>query len=242
MKIFFRAKNTNRILAGILAIFLAGIGMGCENSRTTAGDGGLKQGDSRDGEPNSLCTGVKANTKTASCSGGDQDDSGTVDEDASQAGPTRVGARAPCWKLRDFQPQSCGYGLSYGLARFRGYTTLVGLFSGWCEYCQSQTVQLERMRQELLEQGHDVQFVLINSADAAGDQKNLVDRCAFPLFQDTKEVNAFGLHGGAKDDLYIYDKKGVLSAYLPGSGEAGPTVLTSSPGYDNVYSAIMAAE
>jgi len=172
--------------------------------------------------------------------------SGTAGEtDASRpdaACPTCPGAEAPAWELNDFQPQSCGYGKSYGLERFRGHTTLVGLFSGWCDFCQAQAVELEHMRQELLMEGRDVQFVIINSADAVGDQQALVDRCAFPLFQDTAEVNAFSLHGGVKDDLIIYDREGLVSAFLPGSGEEGPTILLSAPGYENVKSKILAAE
>jgi hypothetical protein len=42
-----------------------------------------------------------------------------------------IGADAPLWALRDFQPQSCGEGATYGLDVFRGKVTVVALLAAW---------------------------------------------------------------------------------------------------------------
>ena len=78
------------------------------------------------------------------------------------------------------------------------------------------------MRIELEVEGRDVQFVIINKADAADDQAKLTSRCSFPLFQDLDEVGAWDLHGGGKDDFFVFDGQGALAAYLPIDGEVPP--------------------
>ncbi len=98
------------------------------------------------------------------------------------------------------------------------------------------------MRIELAMQGYDVQFIAVNgiSANNEDDQAKLVDRCAFPLFQDTEEDQAWDLHGGGKDDMYIYNADGTLSVYLEyGAGVA--TNLSDDEGYENVLNAILDA-
>jgi hypothetical protein len=42
--------------------------------------------------------------------------------------PDCLGAQAPAFSAYDFQPQSCGYGGTYGLDVFRGRVTFVALF------------------------------------------------------------------------------------------------------------------
>ena len=62
----------------------------------------------------------------------------------------------------------------------------------------------------------------------------------FPVFQDSVEVDAWGLQGGRKDDLFVYDAEGRLSAYLPFNGEL-VTDLSEPEGHDNLWNTIMAA-
>ena len=62
-----------------------------------------------------------------------QPDAGPGDADAG-AGclpATCQGADEPVWALRDFQPQSCGDGATYGLDVFRGKVTVVALLAAW---------------------------------------------------------------------------------------------------------------
>ena len=99
---------------------------------------------------------------------------------------------------------------------------------------------LEQMRLELEVEGHVVHFAAINGVGEVPDQQELVNRCAFPLFQDTVEVGAWGVHGGAKDDLYVYDSTGHLHAFLSPDGEV-PTNLSTDAGYAAVKEAILAA-
>jgi thiol-disulfide isomerase/thioredoxin len=149
---------------------------------------------------------------------------------------------APAWRLTDFQPRSCGFEQSYGLDSFEGHVTLVALLAGWCSYCQSQTVKLEQLQLELALEGYDVQMVTINgtTANNADDQQELIDRCSFPLFQDVDEVGAWDLHGGGKDDLFIYAADGTLAQALPVEGELD-TNLSTDEGYANVKQALIAA-
>ncbi|NVB40180.1 redoxin family protein [Pseudenhygromyxa sp. WMMC2535] len=149
---------------------------------------------------------------------------------------------APAWALYDFQPQSCGFEQTYGLESFEGHVTLVAMLAGWCSYCQSQAVKMEQLRLELQLEGYDAQFIAINavSADNADDQQALVDRCAFPLFQDTAEQDAWGLHDSGKDDIFVYAADGTLSMALPIEGDV-PTNLSTDEGYAAVKQAIIDA-
>ena len=97
---------------------------------------------------------------------------------------------------------------------------------------------MERMRVELEAEGHPVAFTAVNKTDATDDQAELVARCAFPLFQDLVPVDAWDLHDGHKDDIYIYDRDGRLAVYLPAGGEV-ETDLATAEGYANLRSAIV---
>lgn len=87
---------------------------------------------------------------------------------------------------------------------------------------------MERMRVELDVAGVAVRFAAINVAYSADYQQELVDRCAFPLFQDLEEVDAVALHRARKDDILVYDSDGRLAAYL--TLASGPTPLDGGTG------------
>ena len=42
-----------------------------------------------------------------------------------------LGAQDPTFALTDFQPQSCGFGATYGLPTFAGKVTVVAILAGW---------------------------------------------------------------------------------------------------------------
>ena len=98
------------------------------------------------------------------------------------------------------------------------------------------------MRRELEEEGVEARFAAINSTLVSNPdtQAGLANLCEFPLFQDVDEVNAWGMHGGRKDDIYIYDPQGRLHVYLPISGEVS-TVLSTFAGYNNVKDLLLEA-
>ena len=91
------------------------------------------------------------------------------------------------------------------------------------------------MRVELQLQKAKVKFVVVNdvSANSASDQKQLTDRCSFPLLQDRSDVQAWKQHFGGKDDFYIYDSQGKLVHYLPYGGTVDTNLSDQ-----NVYNAI----
>lgn len=150
---------------------------------------------------------------------------------------------APVWALEDFQPRSCGYEQTYGMSTFEGQVTVVALLAGWCGFCQAQAEKMEQLRIELGAEGVDVMMVAVNGTDANTPdyQANLTDRCSFPLFQDTEAADAWGLHGGTKDDIYVYNSDGSLAVALP-YGEGVETNLSSEEGYANLRQAILDAE
>jgi len=98
---------------------------------------------------------------------------------------------------------------------------------------------MEKMRIELEAAGHKVQFIAVNAISAVETQQKLVDRCAFPIFQDTDGVGAWDLHNGRKDDFYIYDRQGALADYFSISGERS-VKLNTDEGYANLKNAILA--
>lgn len=174
-----------------------------------------------------------------------------------EPGPTCPGAEQPQWSLLDFQPMSQRFGDHYGLEEFNGTVTLVSLHAAWCAYCRTQALYMDQMWQELLAEGLEVQFVTINKDNAAeenyrdwmiyqhdqegnrlyDEEGNSLFRCTFPIFQDTTEDGVWGLHGGNKDDFYIYDTDGTLALYLPAGGDIS-TRLSTDAGYANLKDAL----
>lgn len=149
------------------------------------------------------------------------------------------GTAAPTWELYDFQPQSCGYGEIYGLERFRGTVTVVVLWSATCSFCQAQLSKIEELRLELSLQGIEPHIVGVSLSTTADFQERLTERGSIPLFQDTAEVNAWAMHNGDKDDMYIYAPDGTLDRFIDdGSNDIN---LNTETGYAFVRDAIVDA-
>ena len=98
------------------------------------------------------------------------------------------------------------------------------------------------MQKELAAEGVDVNFLSVNAENANTElyQGYLIDKCAFPLFQDTLEDNVWALMDGGKDDFYIYDPKGVLWKHLPFGGDVN-TDLGDPEGYAAVKTLLLQA-
>lgn len=162
---------------------------------------------------------------------------------ASLLDPTEVGAPLPGYRLTDMHPLSCGYQGVYGYELFEEKALVVVLLAAWCGFCQSQASYLEQMRLELEAdgKGSDVQFVVINKADALDDLPYLVQRLSFPVLQDVDDVQAWNVHHrGIKDDFYIYGKDRKLHAFLR-EGEEVTVNLATDEGYATVKKAVLAA-
>jgi len=95
------------------------------------------------------------------------------------------------------------------------------------------------MRLELEATGYPVQVLAVNKIAAESSQEKLIEKTAFPLFQDTMEAQAWSLHDGSKDDFFVYGPDGSLLAYLPHGGELG-TNLSTEEGFNNLKEAILA--
>jgi hypothetical protein len=111
------ARAACRLLAGSLCALGSFLLAGCSQPSTpdTSPDASVTPG---------VCVGVKppASAWSAQPSGGGDADAGELD-----AGPA-LGASLPKWALRDFQPQSCGYGAVYGPDVFHGEVTVLTFF------------------------------------------------------------------------------------------------------------------
>ncbi len=163
---------------------------------------------------------------------------------ATEAECAPEAAEWPEWELEDIQPQSERFGQTYGLDAFQGKPVFVAFLVGWCGYCRSQALELEKLRTDPM--FSDVTFVVVHgaSANTAEDKKAILEtedgqpRHGMIVFQDTEAINAWGQHGGAKDDFYIYAADGSLSSYLEGGQQ---TNLTTPEGLAFVREALSAS-
>lgn len=89
------------------------------------------------------------------------------------------------------------------------------------------------MQKELKAAGRDVAVAAVNIVAAEDTQGELAAMAEFPMFQDVAAVNAWGQHGGAKDDLYVYGSDGKLVRYLKYGGDVD-TNLSDATAYDAV--------
>lgn len=99
---------------------------------------------------------------------------------------------------------------------------------------------MQLLADELAAEGKEISVIIVNKIGAESTQSSLTATCTFPLMQDVTDINAWALHEGGKDDLYVYDATGTLTAFLPFSGELSIN-LGSSVGYENVKNAVLAA-
>ena len=154
--------------------------------------------------------------------------------------PKETGAPWPDWELIDFQPKSPRFNETYGLDHFRGRVTLVALLATWCPYCRVQLEKMEELKKEFESSRVKVNIVAVNIPSGHTSQKEFTSRCSFPLFQDNKFEDAFGRHGGGKDDYYIYNERGELFDYFPYQGDR-KSDLAKPEGYANIKQAILDA-
>ncbi len=145
----------------------------------------------------------------------------------------------PKFQLRDIQPKSKNFGLTYGLEVFAHRPLVVLLVAGWCNPCVYDAPRFQAMRNQLVAAGHDVAFVAVNMSNASAPdlQKQITSRLTEPVLQDTPEVNAFGVLGGEKTDVYLYHSDGTLAQHLP---QVVGIERDDSPAYIKVKDAILA--
>lgn len=179
------------------------------------------------------------------CVGPDPADPPPYPEVIEDCGVSCEGAPTPVWSLNDFQPQSCGFEQRYGLNAFQGRVTLFATFNAGCGFCQAQAEGLEQMRLELEFAGHAVWFVALNSASNLGSAERLIERCGFPLMQDTEELNVWALQNGGVSDFYIYDVDGRLVRHYDQTDERAERgrslTLSNEDDYNELKQAIIDA-
>jgi len=95
--------------------------------------------------------------------------------------------------------------------------TLVALLSASCGYSRRHAVALDRLRAELALRGVAVNVVGINARQRsaqlmASELHRLVN---FSVYQSTHQAHYWSQLGGLKDDVFIYDKCGRLTYFVP---------------------------
>lgn len=145
----------------------------------------------------------------------------------------------PKFQLRDVQPKSKLFGLTYGLEAFAHKPLIVLMVAGWCTACVYDAPRYEALRAQLTAQGHDIAWVAINMSNAASPelQKQIVSRLGIPVLQDTPEAHVFEQLGAEKTDAFVYHSDGTLSQHLL---QITDMERDDSPGFVKVRDAILA--
>ncbi len=96
------------------------------------------------------------------------------------------------------------------------------------------------MRDELLAAGLVIELAVVNRTGFDASLALLTAKGTFPVFQDSAEAGVWALHGGTKDDMFVYDAAGTLRAFLDFGGPVEIN-LSKPEGYTNVKTAWEAA-
>jgi hypothetical protein len=97
---------------------------------------------------------------------------------------------------------------------------------------------LESLMQELWAEGVPVNFCAVNEAIDLNPQQ-LTEVCTFPVFQDDAATGAWAMHGGGRDDLFVYSSGAALVQYFDfpvGEPSGNPA---STDGRANLRSALL---
>uniref|UniRef100_A0A090X7U9 Putative selenoprotein p ixodes scapularis selenoprotein p n=1 Tax=Ixodes ricinus TaxID=34613 RepID=A0A090X7U9_IXORI len=98
----------------------------------------------------------------------------------------------------------------------RGNITLVALLKATRPFCLQQASSLEALLLKLRARNlSDVQFLVVNSLDSAAEVRELERRVSFPVYQETANEPVWSVLEGDKDDVFIYDRCGRLSYFIP---------------------------
>ncbi|XP_048760853.1 selenoprotein Pb-like [Ostrea edulis] len=81
--------------------------------------------------------------------------------------------------------------------------------------CQQQAEGLETLRNAFHNGGtEDITFFIVNSVRAKSSIQELTRRVSFPVYQDESDLMIQQKLNGAIDDLFIYDRCGILAYHL----------------------------
>ena len=123
----------------------------------------------------------------------------------------------PQYQLKDINPYSPWTGQSYGLSKFQGQKLAVLMGAGWCASCVAQAQYMQTVKNQLASQGiNNVAMVVINhhTASSGSQQKAIAipkgNKLSFSVLQSTTSQDAWKIHGGKKNDCFIYNTKGKM--------------------------------
>lgn len=95
--------------------------------------------------------------------------------------------------------------------------TVVSLLSASCGYSRRHAVLLDRLRQDLVARGVPVHFIGINARQRSAQlMASELDRLVnFTMYQSSHREHYWSQLGGLKDDVFVYDKCGRLTYFVP---------------------------
>ncbi|XP_054161377.1 uncharacterized protein LOC128959450 [Oppia nitens] len=99
-----------------------------------------------------------------------------------------------------------------------GNVTLVILINASYRFGLKQASSLENMLRFLKKSGlKDINFIIINSKDNESKQKfkELSQKVSFNVYQETDSELVWTAIDGGKDDMFIFDRCGLLNYYIP---------------------------
>ncbi|CAG2105446.1 unnamed protein product [Medioppia subpectinata] len=99
-----------------------------------------------------------------------------------------------------------------------GNVTLVTLIDVSYRFGLKQASSLENMLRFLKKSGlKDIHFILINSKDIDAKQKlkDVTQKVSFGVYQENESDLIWSALDGGKDDMFIYDRCGLLTYYIP---------------------------
>lgn len=83
--------------------------------------------------------------------------------------------------------------------------------------------------------------MVISKAGSESALSVLVAATSLPTFQDSGSINVWEMHQGGKDDFFVYDVDGKLSAYFMAFNEPNSD-LSTEEGYGFLKEAIINAQ
>ncbi|XP_023221607.1 uncharacterized protein LOC111623311 isoform X1 [Centruroides sculpturatus] len=100
----------------------------------------------------------------------------------------------------------------------QGNITLIALLTASEPFCLQQAERLEALFQDLSSQGlTNITFLIINQKSLLADLMvdDLENKVSFPVYQDNDHDKIWKKLEGGNQDIYIYDKCGRLTYYIP---------------------------
>lgn len=129
-------------------------------------------------------------------------------QDAAVAGPVRLNAQAPDFKLTNFK------GEARTLSQYRGKVVMLNFWASWCPYCREEMPSMDRLN-KLFPKG-EVVILAVNVEKQIPD-KYRRSSISFEILCDSRE-QVQQMYGATRLPVtFIIDRKGTVVKQVPGA-------------------------